>query len=132
MLEVVVTPNNAYDGVMKRALIIPAQKSPYTIMVDDNAGDFIRSVVGGYFDCVREDKFIGYVNDTGLIDGLPINTVACILFGQVLCGDIIIFGALNAQGVYDGENHAVDPMVIQAAKYQHLLLMTHSEAGVHQ
>lgn len=122
--------NKRYSETMKRALIIPANKTPYTVMVnDERAGDFISEVVGGWFDCVREDTFIGYVNDTGLIDGLPINPVASIMFGRVLCGDAILFGALNAQGVYDGENHAIDPQVASVANIQHFLLKMNAEAS---
>ena len=106
---------------MNRAIIIPAEGTPRTVMVEHPEGDFIRSVVGGWFDCVRGDKFHGYVNDTGLIDGLPLNPVASVIFGQILAGDCIVFGSMSASGEYDGYEHSIDPQVVVAVKSAHLL-----------
>ena len=86
-------------------------------MVAHPEGDFIREVVGGWFDCVRGDKFHGYVNDTGLIDGLPLNPVASVMFGQILAGDCIVFGSFSASGEYDGYEHSVDPEVVKVANF---------------
>ena len=49
-----------------RALIIPAEGMPTTTLVASPAGDFINATVGGWFDCVRSDRFHGYVNDTAI------------------------------------------------------------------
>ncbi len=114
---------------MKRALIIPAEGMPSTLMVE-NTFDTIRDAVGGCFDCVRSKSFHGYVNDTGLIDGLPFNPIASVVFGQVICGDAILFGSFNAKGVYDGEEHAIDPAIIAGVKQQWFLFKTNSDAGV--
>jgi hypothetical protein len=114
---------------MKRALIIPAESMPTTIMVEDTYNT-IRNTVGGWFDCVRQKSFHGYVNDTGLIDGLPFNPIASIVFGQVICGDAILFGSFNAKGEYDGEEHAIDPAIVAGVKQQWFLFKTNSEAGV--
>ena len=113
---------------MKRALIIPTDQSPYTVMVNHPEGDFIREVVGGWFDCVRGDKFHGYVNDTGIIDGLPMNKVASIMFGRYLAGNVIVFGSFSASGEYDGYEHSIDPHVAEVARYQHLIMRTHENA----
>lgn len=114
---------------MKRALIIPAVGMPTTIMVEDTYNT-IRNTVGGWFDCVRQKSFHGYVNDTGLIDGLPFNPIASIVFGQVICGDAILFGSLNAKGEQDGEEHAIDPAVVVGVNGQYFLYKTNSDAGV--
>ena len=104
-----------------RALIIPAEGMPSTTLVAQPAGDFINATVGGWFDCVRSDRFHGYVNDTGLIDGLPFNPIASIMFGRVLCGDAILFGTLNLQNENDGEEHHIEENVIEAVKRQWFL-----------
>jgi hypothetical protein len=114
---------------MKRALVIPAESAPTTIMVEDTYNT-IRNTVGGWFDCVRQKSFHGYVHDTGLIDGLPFNPIASIVFGQVICGDAILFGSLNAKGEYDGEEHAIDPAICEAVRQQWFLFKTNSDAGV--
>ena len=67
----------------------------------------IHEIVGGWFDCVRTDTLIGYVHDTGLIDGLPVNPIATALFGRILCGTCVVFGAMNKKGEYDGDDHDV-------------------------
>jgi hypothetical protein len=114
---------------MKRALVIPAESAPTTIMVEDNHIT-IRNIVGGWFDCVRQKSFHGYVNDTGLIDGLPFNPVASIVFGQVICGDAVLFGSFNAKGEYDGYEHAIDPAICEAVRQQWFLFKTNADAGV--
>lgn len=96
-------------------------------MVPTPEVEVVRHTVGGWFDCVRGDKFHGYVNDTGLIDGMPFNPIASIMFGQVICGDAILFGSLNASGEYDGYEHAIDPIVVEAVKRQWFLFHHNSE-----
>lgn len=114
---------------MKRALVIPTNSQPTTTMVmEAETYEFIRETVGGWFDCVRGDTFHAYVHDTGLIDGQPLNPVASIMFGQVICGDVVVFGSLNAQGEYDGEEHAVDTVVAEVAKRQWFLLRVNADA----
>lgn len=114
---------------LTRALVVPAEGMPTTSLVA-NTYDFIQETVGGWFDCVRQKSFHGYVHDTGLIDGLPFNPIASIVFGQVICGDVCLFGSLNAQGEYDGDEHHIDPAVIEAVKRQWFLFKTNSDAGV--
>ena len=67
----------------------------------------IHEMVGGWFDAVRTDTLIGYVHDTGLIDGQHINLIATALFGRILCGTCVVFGGLNENGEYDGYDHNV-------------------------
>ena len=63
----------------------------------------------------------GYVNDTGLIDGLPFNPIASIIFGQVICGNAIAFGSFNLENEYDGDEHPIGEDVIEAVKRQWFL-----------
>jgi hypothetical protein len=42
-----------------------------------------------------------------LIDGQHINFVATALFGRILCGTCVVFGAMNEDGEYDGDDHNV-------------------------
>jgi hypothetical protein len=109
---------------MKRALVIPAKGTPYTVMVEQPEGDFINKTVGGWFDCVRSEKFHGYVNDEGLLIGLEMNPVASVMFGQMLAGDCVVFGSLNAKGEYDGYEHSVDPDVVVVANHFNFLWRT--------
>ena len=69
----------------------------------------IRSMVGGWFDCVRTDDgaLVGYVNDSGLTDGMAPNVMASIVFGRPLYGPCVVVGGLNEAGEYDGDNHDV-------------------------
>ena len=67
----------------------------------------IHEMIGNWFDCVRGENIIGYVSDTGLIDGEHINFIATALFGRILCGTCVVFGAKNEDGEYDGDDHNV-------------------------
>ena len=60
--------------------------------------DVIGSPRGMWFDCVRGPLVHGYVNDTGIIDGLMLNPLASILLGHIICGDVILFGSLSPRG----------------------------------
>lgn len=112
---------------MTNALIIKADGSPPLIreIAQGETFDAIKETVssprGDWFDCVRGDKFHGYVNDTGLIDGLPFNPVCSIIFGQVICGDVIIFGSFSPTGEYDGYEHDVPEWVAQSVRQQYFL-----------
>jgi len=71
--------------------------------------EVINAQVGGHFDSVRpmrrEQKFIGYVNDEGLLMGLEPNALASAIFGRFLCGPCVIIGTVNDHGVEDGEDY---------------------------
>lgn len=75
----------------------------------------INSMVGGWFDCVttRDGALVGYVNDTGLTDGMAPNVMASLLFARPLYGPCVIVGGLNEAGEYDGANHSVPEHVIK-------------------
>jgi hypothetical protein len=77
----------------------------------------IHEMVGGWFDCVYGENIIGYVPDTGLIDGEPINFIATALFGRILCGTCVVFGAMNEDGEYDGDDHSASPHMLQVIAY---------------
>jgi hypothetical protein len=89
-------------------------------------------MVGGYIDAVRFDydqeacemlsapegakefTAVGYINDTGLLDGLPINTMASIVFGRELRGPVVVVSGTSTSGEYDGDNHDVPTWFSQA------------------
>lgn len=75
----------------------------------------INSMVGGWFDCVRtkDGALVGYVNDTGLTDGMAPNITASLLFGRPLYGPCVVVGGRNEAGEYDGDNHDVPESVIR-------------------
>lgn len=65
----------------------------------------IHESVGGWFDVVRGDDFVAYVHDEGLLIPLEPNLTVSALFNQVIAGDVVIVGSLDAKGNYDGENY---------------------------
>lgn len=75
----------------------------YLTTLGKNTGDSIRSLVGNWFDCVRADEFVGYVDDEGLLNGAEFNTIASIVFGRYLAGTVVAVGCMNQAGEYDGE-----------------------------
>lgn len=77
----------------------------FTTQLPDQSGDEIRALVGNWFDCVRHDEFVGYVDDEGLLNGGEFNTIASVVFGRYLAGVVVAFGCLNENGEYDGENY---------------------------
>lgn len=128
-------PPVPHNGVMK-ALIIKADGSPphrITIGAQAKTYDVIKQTVssdyGDWFDCVRGETYHGYVNDTGLVDGLPQNYLASILFGQVICGDTILFGSFSPEGEYDGNEYTVPEWVVVAVNQHYLLWKTNTEAN---
>lgn len=97
-----------------KALHITSEGQCLPLFLDeDTAHIAINQVVGGWFDSVSEQDFglVGYINDEGLLIGLPMNAVASALFGRPLAGDCVVIGGLNEQGEYDGENHDVPDFV---------------------
>lgn len=89
--------------------IIPAETAPYKLKVKtgEPINELINTAVGGWFDCAYKNNIVGYVNDTGIIDGLPINNIATALFGRILAGTCVVVGTLSLEGEYDGYNHDI-------------------------
>lgn len=120
---------------MKKALIIKADGSLPTvreILSDETTYEVIKATIaserGDWFDCVRGTRFHIYVNDTGLIDGLPINMIASIVMGQVICGDVIAFGSFSPEDEYDGEEHDIPDWVVKGVRSQWMLMRENEEA----
>lgn len=98
-------------------VLLPCDGSePMPISVGDH--EHINQIVEGMFDCVTVnvkasddsvDSFIacGYINDTGLIDNLPINTMASLVFQRELRGNVVLVSGTSPTGDYDGDNHDV-------------------------
>jgi hypothetical protein len=93
---------------MANALVITAEGDLYQTDIPSEEGHrVIHEIVDGWFDCVAKESIVGYVNDEGLLIGLPVNVIASALFGRPLVGTCVVLGALNSRGEYDGENHDV-------------------------
>lgn len=93
---------------MTKALIIKTDGTSEIVNIAGTSHlEALQSIVGGWIDCVRSENHpvVGYVNDEGLLLGLPINPVATAFFGRILVGDAVVFGAYDEEGEYDGENH---------------------------
>lgn len=105
------------DGSVPFIEEIPSQKETFQVIKDTVAGPY-----GTWFDCVSGESFNCYINDTGIIDGLPLNPVASILLGCVICGDTIVFGSLTPTGEWDGDEHDVPQLVIESVRKHWSLL----------
>lgn len=103
---------------MAKALLINAEDGTVSVVQtpSENALPFLQEAVGGYIDCVRSDEFIGYVNDEGLLIGLPLNTLASVLFSRYLVGNVVIVGAYNDKGEYDGDDHDIPAWMEEVVK----------------
>jgi hypothetical protein len=77
----------------------------------------IHDLVGDWFDCVVAGDLVGYVHDSGLINGLPINPVATAVFGQIIAGPCVIVRSLNEQGERDGYDHSLSVDDIVRVQY---------------
>ena len=95
----------------KKMLIIKPNEKPYLAIYEHNevhgASSVIHDIVGNWFDCVRSHDIVGYVDDEGLLRGLPLNPVATAIFGRILAGTCVVVGSLNPQGESDGEDYDV-------------------------
>lgn len=82
-----------------------------------NMSQIIHGLVDGHFDAVhpmhRDQHFVGYVHDEGLLLGLEPNTLASAIFGRFLCGPCVIVGTLNENGVDDGDSYNLQTQDIQ-------------------
>lgn len=92
---------------MTKALLIKTDGQHRAVeLPDERSYEILRDLIGGTLDCVRNDKgVVGYLHDEGLLIGLPINAVASLMFSRPLVGDVVLVGALDQNGNYDGENH---------------------------
>jgi hypothetical protein len=109
---------------------------------DDGSGigDFIRSVVGGWFDCVypfspdpdaKVLDIVGYVHDEGLLDGLEPNIIASALFGRYLVGRCVVVGVTNPDGQYDGGSYDVPHKAMQVMEWLEGAFQLWRESSVH-
>jgi hypothetical protein len=93
---------------MAQALLIKTTGEVELTTVPEEGGHLVlNELCGGWIDCVRTEDIVGYVNDEGILIGLAPNALASLLFGRPLVGDVVVLGALNDEGDYDGENHDV-------------------------
>lgn len=102
---------------MTKALLVTAEDEIREIEIPDTHALYeLQTMVGGLIDCVRNDDLVGYVNDEGLLMGLPLNGWASLMLGQPLVGDVVIVGGYNKAGYYDGENHDIPEWFAQLAR----------------
>lgn len=82
-----------------------------------NMAQIIHGLVDGHFDVVRpasrDQHFVGYVHDEGLLIGLEPNALASAIFGRFLCGPCVIVGTLNENGVEDGDSYNLQTRDVQ-------------------
>jgi len=93
---------------MSKALLISTDGQHRKIeLPKDDSYEIITDLVGGYLDSVSnsDGSVVGYLHDEGLLIGLPVNTVASLLFSRPLVGNVVLVGGISPEGEYDGENH---------------------------
>ena len=62
-------------------------------------GDRVHQIVGGWFDVtVSPDGDSLYVNDEGLLIGMPLNPYAPAWFDRMLVGPMVIVGPVDSEG----------------------------------
>lgn len=96
-------------------ILLPCDGSePMPVSVGDHK--HVGSLVQGYFERVTvnvrpdedtEEPFTacGYINENGLIDNLPINTMASLLFQRELRGNVVIVSDTPPSGEADGDHY---------------------------
>lgn len=105
--------------MLKAGIFLPAgtNVSPEPCFVDDYKD--IQHHVGGMFDVVTTDmdtfadaeapceraQFVGFVSDTGAIDGSELNYLATALFRRPIHGGAVVLWGLNADYETDGESY---------------------------
>lgn len=81
---------------MKFLTIVPNDDAPWTVKFESHPGGeptlpFLQKIVGGCVDCVATpDGYDVWVNDEGLIYGMPYNPVTKVLWGFDLVGPAVI------------------------------------------
>ena len=123
-------PSGWYNTYMTaKALHIKTNGETQVVTLpDSNAYQVINEMVGGWFDAVRLEDSVVYVHDEGLlIEGMEPNVFASYLTGQVIMGDVVVIGSLNAKGEYDGENYDVPTEIVEMATEKALAMNTHEE-----
>lgn len=91
----------------KSLLISPDGQHRQIDLPSEGSYEILRDTIGGLLDTVSNDNgsVIGYVHDEGLLIGLPVNTVASLMFSRPLVGNVVLVGGISPDGEYDGENH---------------------------
>lgn len=87
----------------------------------------MQDVVGGYIECVSEpgDNFDIYVNEEGILQGLPLNVLASMISGRRLLGPVLVTGRVDK----DGEITSV-PKGVMTTLHQTAMLMEMSGVPV--
>jgi hypothetical protein len=107
--------NRVKGKLMATALLIKTTGEVETTDIpNENSYVVLNELCEGWLDCVRNEDIVGYVNDEGLLIGLAPNIIASVLFGRPLVGNVVVLGALNDEGEYDGDNHDVPEQYLSA------------------
>lgn len=144
-----------FGMTMSVVLYADPRKEPETVLLGGGDTDRVTEIqkfVGGTFDAVKRgchdesdthNDFIlvGYVHDEGKLLDLPLNPMACILFDQVIHGDVVLVNGTNPEnGDYDGESYDVPvafseylikgmyPAVMESVMFSKMLAMSVAHA----
>lgn len=80
---------------MAKVILIDVVEQPKVCEIKEGYKEKLRIVEGDYLECVTlDDKFekVMYINESGKLDGLPINHVATQIYRHYLPTDDVIAG----------------------------------------
>lgn len=96
------------------AVLLPAEDGAEPIPVSVNGLESLQGFVGGHIDAVQVDyntdelpvkfdeygacRVVGYLNDEGILLGLPLNKLATLVFGRPLFGPVVLVGGDDGEG----------------------------------
>lgn len=84
---------------MKRYILLPVSGIPSVLEVAQDELATLQKAVGGLIAPVDlPNGYTIYVNDEGLLDGLPFNLIASQLAGQYLAGNAVMVGTVDPKG----------------------------------
>lgn len=140
-----------FGMTMSVVLYADPTKTPEPILLgggDTDRVTEIQKLVGGHFDAVKRGCsdttgankdfiLVGYVHDEGKLLDLPLNPLACVLFDEVIHGDVVIVSGTNPDnGDYDGESYdipvafseyiikAMHPTIVESVMFSKMLAMS--------
>ena len=94
-----------------KAFKIPCNGQPPELVEIPDELEVYQEFVGGYIEIVRvHPDAIMVVNDTGLIDGLPINLLASTLYPgpTPICGNVWLVGDHHDEDFHDVPQRFID------------------------
>jgi hypothetical protein len=75
---------------MKKTVVVIPATGPIRTQEIDGSLQAAQAIVGGYIEPVMSREGLMFVNEEGMLRGLPVNTTASLLCGRPIVGDVYI------------------------------------------